>query len=132
MFPVSQLFRDLRIWAALLRFIIIGGPLNSGILATGAREGARYNYQKPPPEVSAKVARLADVCARHGVELPAAALQFPLGHPAVTGIIPGAQHADEVTGNMALFRKQLPAALWADLRAAGLLDPGAPLPLANA
>ncbi len=111
--------------------VIIGGPLNSGILATGAREGARYNYVAPPPEVSEKVTRLSAVCARHGVELPAAALQFPLGHPAVTGIIPGAMNSGEVTGNLGLFRKQLPAALWAELRAEGLLDPAAPLPLAN-
>ena len=111
--------------------VILGGPLNSGILATGAREGARYNYVAPPEAVVEKVNRLSAVCARHGVELPAAALQFPLGHPAITGIIPGAMNAGEVTGNMALFRKQLPPALWADLRQEGLLDPAAPLPLAN-
>ena len=75
--------------------------------------------------------RLAAVCAHHWVELPAAALQFPLGHPAVTGIIPGAMNAGEVTGNLGLFRKQLPADLWAELRSEGLLDPAAPLPLAN-
>ena len=111
--------------------VIIGGPLNSGILATGAREGARYNYQAPPPEVSEKVKKLSAVCARNNVELAAAALQFPLGHPAVTGIIPGAMNAGEVTGNLALFQKQLPPALWAELRSEGLLDPDAPLPLAN-
>jgi len=111
--------------------VIIGGPLNSGILATGPKEGARYNYVAPPPEISERVSRIAAVCARHNVELPATALQFPLGHPAVTGIIPGAMNAGEVTGNLALFRKPLPPALWADLRSEGLLDPAAPVPLAN-
>jgi len=112
--------------------VIIGGPLNSGILATGPTDKARYNYVAPPPEIAERVGRIAAVCARHNVELPAAALQFPLGHPAVAGIIPGAMNTGEVTGNMALFRKPLPAQLWADLRAEGLLDPAAPIPQPNA
>ena len=112
--------------------VIIGGPLNSGILATGATDAARYNYIPAPAEVRARVARIAAVCARHNVELPAAALQFPLGHPAVTAIIPGAMNSGEVNGNVALFRKPLPPALWADLRAEGLLDPAAPVPRPNA
>jgi D-threo-aldose 1-dehydrogenase len=112
--------------------VIIGGPLNSGILATGVREGARYDYKAPPAHVAEKVTRLAAVCARHNVELPAAALQFPLGHAAVAGVIPGAMNAGEVSGNLALFRKPLPAQLWADLRAEGLLDAAAPVPQPNA
>ena len=111
--------------------VIIGGPLNSGILATGPTDRARYNYQPPPPDIAARVGAIAAVCARHNVELPAAALQFPLGHPAVAGIIPGAMNTGEVAGNLTLFRKPLPAALWADLRAEGLLDPSAPVPLPN-
>jgi D-threo-aldose 1-dehydrogenase len=109
-------------------FVVIGGPFNSGILATGAVEGATYNYRPAPPDVLARVARIEAVCRRHGVPLAAAALQFPLAHPAVRRVIPGARSADEVRANLALLRAPIPGALWADLRAAGLLHPNAPTP----
>jgi D-threo-aldose 1-dehydrogenase len=97
-------------------------------MATGAVEGATYNYRPAPPEVLARVARIDDVCRRHGVPLAAAALQFPLAHPAVQSVIPGARSVDEVRANLALLRAHIPGALWADLRAAGLLHPNAPTP----
>jgi D-threo-aldose 1-dehydrogenase len=108
--------------------VVIGGPFNSGILATGARPGARYDYGDPPPEVLDRVRRIEAVCARHAVPLPAAALQFPLGHPAVAAVIPGAMSRAEITGNLDLFRRPIPAALWAELRQEGLLHAAAPLP----
>ena len=108
--------------------VIIGGPLNSGILATGVRPGALYDYNPPPPEVQDRVRRIQAVCERHNVPMPAAALQFPLGHPAVAAIIPGGKSRAEVIGNLALFRQPIPAALWAELRQEGLLDAAAPLP----
>ena len=108
--------------------VIIGGPLNSGILATGARPGALYDYNAPPPEVQDRVRRIASVCERHGVPMPAAALQFPLGHPAVAAIIPGGKSRAEVIGNLELFRRPIPAALWEELRHEGLMDAAAPLP----
>jgi D-threo-aldose 1-dehydrogenase len=104
--------------------IVVGGPLNSGILA--GRD--TWNYNPAPPEVAARVKAIAAICDSHKVPLPAAALQFPLGHPAVAAIIPGPRNADEFTANLALLRHPIPAALWADLRHAGLLHPQAPVP----
>jgi len=108
--------------------VIIGGPLNSGVLATGARQGAKYDYNDAPAWVMNRVARIEAVCARHDVPLAAAALQFPLAHPAVAAIIPGAVSREEMQGNFALMRRPIPAALWEDLRILGLLDPRAPVP----
>jgi D-threo-aldose 1-dehydrogenase len=109
-------------------FVVIGGPFNSGILATGAVEGATYNYRPAPPEIRARVARIEAVCRRHAVPLAAAALQFPLAHPAVRSVIPGARSADEVRTNLALLRVPIPVALWTDLRESGLLRADAPTP----
>lgn len=108
--------------------IILGGPYNSGILATGAVACARYNYEPAPPDILEKVRRIETVCAKHGVRLIEAALQFVMGHPAVRTVIPGAVTAAEVETNIALFSHELPAALWADLKDAGLLRPDAPTP----
>ncbi|MGE0257174.1 MAG: aldo/keto reductase [Alphaproteobacteria bacterium] len=104
--------------------IVVGGPLNSGILA--GRE--TWNYNPAPPEIVAKVKAIAAICDAHNVPLPAAALQFPLAHPAVAAIIPGPRDADEFRANLDLLRHPIPAALWADLRQAGLLHPAAPVP----
>ena len=104
--------------------IVVGGPLNSGILA--GRD--TWNYAPAPPEVVARVKAIAAVCDRHSVPLAAAALQFPLAHPAVAAIIPGPRNAEEFAANLGLLRHPIPAALWADLRQAGLLHPAAPVP----
>ena len=104
--------------------IVVGGPLNSGILA--GRE--TWNYNPAPPGIVAKVKAIAAICDAHNVPLPAAALQFPLAHPAVAAIIPGPRNADEFRANLALLRHPIPAALWADLRQAGLLHAQAPVP----
>ncbi|HEX2910872.1 MAG TPA: aldo/keto reductase [Chloroflexia bacterium] len=108
--------------------VFLGGVYNSGILATGAREGAKYNYQAASPEVLERVRRLEAVCARYGVPLSVAALQFPLAHPAVTSLIVGAASPAEVTGNLAALQRPIPAGLWEDLRAEGLLPEEAPVP----
>lgn len=108
--------------------IVIGGPFNTGILATGAVEGAYYDYAPPPPPVMERVARIEAVCGRHDVPLAAAALQFPLGHSAVAAVIPGARSADEVMRSVALFSAPIPADLWQELRAEGLLRADAPAP----
>ncbi len=108
--------------------IVIGGVFASGILATGAVSGAKHNYADASAEALAKVARIEAVCRRHGVPLPAAALQFPLGHPAVASVIPGAIAPAQVERNVAAFRHAIPAALWADLKHDGLLRDDAPTP----
>ena len=107
--------------------LIIGGPYNSGILATGAIPGAYYNYTPAPPEVMDRVRRIEAVCARHGVPLASAALQFPLGHRQGRDLIPGARIPEEVQQN-ARFRGDIPADLWAELKHEGLVREDAPTP----
>jgi D-threo-aldose 1-dehydrogenase len=107
---------------------IIGAPFASGILATGAVQGARYRYAEATPEVMAKVKRIEAVCARHNVPLAAAALQFPLGHSSVAAVIPGALLPEHVTRNVAAFRHAIPAEFWAELKHEGLLRADAPVP----
>ena len=104
--------------------VIVGGPFNSGVLAGNPQ----YDYGAVPPAVAARVQALADICARHGVPLAAAALQFPLAHPAVASVIPGARSAAEMTANIAHMAHPIPAALWADMRHAGLIRADAPVP----
>jgi D-threo-aldose 1-dehydrogenase len=104
--------------------LVIGAPLNTGILA-GRNT---WNYKIAPPEIVARVAAIRAICDSHGVPLVAAALQFPLAHPAVAAIIPGPRSVAEFTANLDLLRRPIPGALWADLRGAGLLHPDAPTP----
>src|SRR3954452_17396889 len=104
--------------------IVVGGPLNSGILA-GRNT---WNYKVAPPEVVARVDAIRGVCDRHEVPLAAAALQFPLAHPAVAAIIPGPRNPDEFRANLDLLRHPIPPALWQELRESGLLHPAAPVP----
>lgn len=108
--------------------IILGGPYNSGILATGARPGATFNYVAAPPELLEKVRRIEAVCAKYSVPLKAAALQFPLAHPAVAAVIPGARSVAEVEENFRLLSHPIPAEFWAELRQENLLPPEAPVP----
>lgn len=108
--------------------VLLGGVFNSGILATGAVPGAKYNYQDAPEEILAKVTRIQRVCDAHGVALPTAALHFALGHPAVASVVLGAQRPQEVERNVAALSSVVPAALWSDLKAEHLLDAEAPVP----
>ena len=108
--------------------IVIGSPFQSGILAKGAGVGAHYNYADAPPEIEERVARIAAVCERQGVPLAAAALQFPLGHPAVASVIPGASSPAQQRRNVATFTQPIPQALWAELKDEGLIRADAPVP----
>jgi D-threo-aldose 1-dehydrogenase len=110
---------------------LLGGPYNSGILATGAVPGAKYNYKEAPPEILARVRRLEAVCGRHGVPLKAAAIQFPLGLAEVAAIVPGAVRAAEVVDNARLMAHPIPAALWDELRHEGLIHTACPSPPAR-
>ncbi len=104
--------------------LLIGGPFNSGLLAGGDT----WNYHPAPPAQRERARHLGDVCARHGVDRKAAALQFPLAHPTVATVISGAASAAEMTENLAQLEAPIPAALWHELRDAGLLRPDAPVP----
>jgi D-threo-aldose 1-dehydrogenase len=108
--------------------IIIGGTYNSGILATGAVPNAMHNYEPAKSDILAKVAKMEAVCKRHNVPLAAAALQFPLGHPIVASVIPGAISTKQVEQNMAAFRHPIPADLWAELKHENLIRKDAPVP----
>lgn len=110
--------------------IIAGSPFQSGILATGNPPDTKYNYRPPPPRILARMRRLEEICDVHSVSLPAAALQFPLGHPAVVSVIPGASSADKVIANLQFFQASIPNAFWQALRDAKLIDARAPLPRA--
>ena len=108
--------------------VVIGAPYASGILARGPRPGALYRYAPAEPESIAKVERIAAVCQRHDVPLAAAALQFPFGHPSVVSVIPGPVTVKEVRVNLACMRREIPEALWAELRAERLIRSDAPTP----
>ena len=106
--------------------VLMAAPFNSGILATGARDGATFFYVEADSEVKERTRRIEAVCARHNVPLPAAALQFPLHHPAVASVVTGMRSAEEADANLAHCRTPVPAALWDELKALGLIDRGAP------
>jgi D-threo-aldose 1-dehydrogenase len=107
--------------------VVVGGVFNSGLLAD-PRPGATFDYAPAPPELVDRAARLAEVCARHGTPLRAAALAFPFGHPAVTSVLVGARSAAEVQDAVACFEWPVPGELWADLVATGLLPADVPTP----
>jgi len=110
--------------------IALGGAFNSGLLATGTRGGgvARFNYAPAAHEWIERTARIEAVCERHGVPLRAAALQFPLAHPAVDIVMVGARSVAEWQDALAMVNHPIPAAFWHGLRAEGLLPDAAPTP----
>ena len=112
--------------------LLLGGPFNSGILATGATPGAKYNYKPAPPAIIKQVARIEAVCKRHDVPLAAAAIQFPLGQPTIASIVTGAVSPFEVERNAAYVDMQIPRSLWDELKAEKLLAADAPVPVIRA
>jgi D-threo-aldose 1-dehydrogenase len=108
--------------------VILGGPYNSGILTGGVMPGATHDYAAAPAQLIEKAQKIEAVCQRHGVELGAAALQFPLFHPAVCSVIPGALSVAEVKQNVARLSAKIPVELWSDLKREKLLDADAPTP----
>lgn len=110
--------------------VVIGGPYNSGILATGVKGPGHFNYlyQPAPPAIIDRVAAIEAICDRHGVPIAAAALQFPLAHPQVVSVIPGMNSPAQVERAVTLMRQDIPAALWAELKDQGLIRPDAPVP----
>ncbi len=111
--------------------IVIGGPYNSGILATGTRGDAipRFNYEVAATDVVFRVRRLERVCREFNVPLPAAALQFPLAHPQVASVIPGLGGREQVEQTMTFYRTRIPPEFWHELRSQNLIHEAAPLPV---
>lgn len=109
--------------------LVAAGVFNSGLLARRRpAPGAKYNYADAPPELARRALRIAEICERHGSSLPAAALAFPLGHPAVVSVCIGARSPEQVRRNAELLQARPPADLWTELKTAGLLRPDAPVP----
>ena len=106
--------------------VMLAGVFNSGILATGAVAGAKFEYAPAPPQIMDRVRRIEAICQSHGTTIRRAALQFALAHPAVVSVVLGAVKPAEVEANAADAEGIVPAGLWSDLKSAGLLDPAAP------
>lgn len=104
--------------------VVVGGPFNSGILVGGDK----FNYEKAPEAIVAKVRAIDAVCREFDVPLPAAALQFPLTHPAVCNVLPGPRSPEELDGILGWWDVKIPAELWSTLAAQGLLAPSTPIP----
>jgi D-threo-aldose 1-dehydrogenase len=111
--------------------VVVGGGFNSGILATGAKPGAKYNYAPAPAHILDKVARIEAVCAEFQVPLPAAALQFVVAHPAIPSFIAGTRTVEQLRQNLAWFAHPIPPEFWAALQKRGLLREDAPVPQAG-
>jgi D-threo-aldose 1-dehydrogenase len=108
--------------------VVTGAVFASGILARGPGEGALYAYMPAETDVLERTRRIEAVCARHGVPLAAAALQFPLHHPAVANVIPGPNSPAQLRANLQHVRRVIPDDLWTELKAERLIDPAAPTP----
>ncbi|HEY5309083.1 MAG TPA: aldo/keto reductase [Casimicrobiaceae bacterium] len=112
--------------------VVLGGPFNSGILATGSRphDGSQpfFNYAQATPAIVERVSGLEDVCREFAVPLRAAALQFPCAHPAIANVLAGARSRAEYDDHRAMQQQAIPDAFWRTLRARRLIDAAAPLP----
>ena len=107
--------------------VIIGSPYNTGILYD-PKPDSTFDFMPAPPEMIEKALKLKAVCQKYNVPLPAAAIQFPFGHPAVAQVLTGAKAASEITDNVKLMQTPIPTELWRALRDNGLVHPKAPLP----
>jgi D-threo-aldose 1-dehydrogenase len=108
--------------------VVLASPFNSGVLAVGDAPGATYFYAPAPPSVRERTRLLQAICARYAVPLGAAALQFPLAHPAIVSAVAGYRSTAEIETNLAWSAMPIPAALWDELKAQRLLPPDAPVP----
>lgn len=108
--------------------VLIAGPYNSGLLGADSGPGDTYDYAPASPAVKARAQRLYDACARAGAHVGAAALQFPLAHPAVDKVVCGLRSVTEVDDAVARIGAAIPAAAWTSLLEQGLLEPDVPTP----
>ena len=107
--------------------VLVGGVMNSGVLAD-PRPGSRFDYAPASSDIVERARRLGEVCARHDVPLRAAAMQFPLAHPAVVSLVAGVRTTAHLDEYPAMLSRPIPRALWDELRADGLIAAGAPVP----
>lgn len=107
--------------------VLCAGVMNTGLLAE-PRPGARYDYGTAPPALIERAQRLGAVCARHGVALRDAAIQFPLAHPAIISLITGVRSIRHLEEYPAAMARPIPDLLWTELQAEGLIRADAPVP----
>ena len=107
--------------------VMAAGVFNSGILAA-PKPGGTYDYTDAPADVVTRARRIAEACARHGVELPAAAIALPAAHPAVASVVVGASTPEQIRASATRAAAPIPPALWAELIADGLLPADTPVP----
>jgi D-threo-aldose 1-dehydrogenase len=110
--------------------IVIGGPYNSGILATGVKGKTlpHYNYAPAPKDIIDRVSKIEDICQQFDVTLASAALQFPLAHPSVASVIPGLGNISRIQKTLDLFQQKIPVEFWQTLKKTGLLNENSPVP----
>jgi D-threo-aldose 1-dehydrogenase len=109
--------------------VVAAGVFNSGLLARPRpRADAKYDYGDAPPDLVRRARAIAAVCQRHETTLPAAAIAFPLAHPAVVSVCVGARTPAQVERNATLYREGVPPEVWAELKSEGLLREDAPVP----
>lgn len=108
--------------------VVCAGPFNSGLLARRPDPASHYNYSDVPPELAARTQRIFDVCEAHGASTQAAALQFPLAHPAIVTVVGGMATAERVERSLAWMKTPTPDGVWRDLRSEGLVRADAPVP----
>lgn len=108
--------------------VVSAAPFNSGILATGATDDAKYFYAAAPEAMLERTRQIEKIGVRHGVDLPAAALQFALGHPAIVSVVAGISSASEAKANIELMDAPIPSSFWEQLSQDGLIDADVPLP----
>ena len=109
--------------------VVAAGVFNSGLLARAQpADNLKYDYADAPRELVERAQAIARACARHGTTLPAAAIAFPLAHPAVASVCVGARSAAQVQRNAALYAEAIARDLWSELKAEGLLRDEAPVP----
>ena len=109
--------------------IVLGGPFNSGVLATGLNDNAKYDYGKVPDHIARRVLALQSACKRFEVSLIAAALQFPLAHPTVISVIPGAMSKNEQMVNIEAMSEKIPPEFWLELKKQELIREDSPVPV---
>lgn len=107
--------------------IVVGGPYSSGALVGGPN----FEYAPATPAILDKVARIKAIADRHGISMKAAGLQFSLANPAVAAVIPGASRPGRIAEDRAALQERVPSDFWRELRKAGLVNPAAPLPIAD-
>lgn len=120
-------FTDLLPWCDKNQVsVLLAAPFNTGILAVGAVEGARYFYQPAPPDIIHRTQRIERICSRFNVALAAAALQFPLHHPSISSVVVGHERPSEIDHNVLLLNTRIPTEFWEELKTEGLLPQAVP------